>query len=222
MNESTYLTIFERKLVHHCAPTLAGVKPASLFICRDESIPHLGGMKCAGISAEDHERNFQHALRETRQMLEGKGVRIELLARRSSGALLYVYRPRAVTESLANADVAAFLRRYGYDPSSLSQCIEFLHRRICGTDLASRLSGACAFPHEIGLFLGYPLADVVGFIENNGENYLCMGCWKVYSAERDARESFCRFKQCTAELEKSFDQGIPLERLTACDATAAA
>lgn len=213
MDERTYLKLFERKLVHHCAPTFANLKPASLFVCRDESLPHLGTAACENVSAEEHERNLRFALRETRELLGQHGVRIELLARRASGALLYVYRPDAVKARLADREVAKFLRGYGYDTASLSRCIEFLHQRICGTDLASTLSGTCAFPHEIGLFLGYPLADVEGFIENGGENYLCMGCWKVYSRERDAQASFCRFKECTAELERRFDEGVPLERL---------
>ncbi len=31
------------------------------------------------------------------------------------------------------------------------------------------------FPHEMGLLLGYPVEDVVGFMENNGKNYLYSG-----------------------------------------------
>lgn len=215
MDAEAYLKVFERKLVHHCAPTLANVKPANLFTCRDESVPNLGGALCGTVSAEEHERNLQFALRETRERLYPHGVHIELLARRASGVLLCVYRPDAIRARLADPDVSAFLSRYGYDPASLSACIELLHRRICGTDLKSTLSASCAFPHEIGLFLGYPLEDVVGFIENGGENYLCTGCWKVYSRQRDAEESFCRFKESTAACEALFDSGVPIERLAA-------
>ncbi len=215
MDENAYLKVFERKLVHHCAPTLANIKPANLFVCRDESLPHLGAAS-GSVDAATHERNLQYALRETRERLYSHGVHIELLARRTSGVLLYAYRPDAIRIRLADPDVSAFLERYGYNPASLSDCIELLHKRICGTDLASTLSASCAFPHEIGLFLGYPLADVIGFIENNGENYLCSGCWKVYSQQRDAEESFCRFKESTAAFETLFDEGASLESLAAC------
>ena len=215
MNAQEYLKVFERKLVHHCAPTLANIKPANLFVCRDESIPNLGST-CGSVDAATHKRNLRYALGETRERLYPYGVHIELLARRTSGVLLYAYRPDAIRARLADPDVAAFLERYGYNPASLSDCIELLHKRICGTDLASTLSASCAFPHEIGLFLGYPLADVIGFIENNGENYLCSGCWKVYSQQRDAEESFCRFKESTAAFETLFDEGASLESLAAC------
>lgn len=215
MNAQEYLKVFERKLVHHCAPTLANVKPANLFVCRDESVPNLGPA-CGSVDAATHERNLRYALHETRERLYPYGVHIELLARRTSGVLLYAYRPDAIRARLADPDVSAFLERYGYNPASLSDCIELLHRRICGTDLKSTLSASCAFPHEIGLFLGYPLEDVVGFIENDGENYLCSGCWKVYSRQRDAEESFCRFKESTAAFEALFDEGVTLESLAAC------
>ena len=41
--------------------------------------------------------------------------------------------------------------------------------------LSNRLCLEHDFPHEIGIFLGYPLEDVVGFIENQGKNYTCSG-----------------------------------------------
>lgn len=50
------------------------------------------------------------------------------------------------------------------------------------------------FPHEIGLFLGYPLEDVQGFIENRAEGYKCVGCWKVYGDEEYAKQEFRAIK----------------------------
>ena len=48
----------------------------------------------------------------------------------------------------------------------------------CLARLIERLKDADEFPHEIGLFLGYPPEDVEGFIqEPNGQKYT--GIWKV-------------------------------------------
>ena len=145
------------------------------------------------------------------------GVRIEVLARRTSGALVYVYRPRLLTRAIQQEQVAAFLTAEGYDPSSLSACIEKLHKRICGTDLQSQMTGRCSFPHEIGFFLGYPYEDVIGFIDNEGENFLCSGCWKVYAKERDAQTCFCCYKNCTTMYQQLFDEGVSIECLAAVD-----
>lgn len=46
------------------------------------------------------------------------------------------------------------------------------------SDLKFRFQQGC--PHEIGIFLGIPLPDVLGFIENRGKNALAEGYWKVY------------------------------------------
>lgn len=186
---------FERKLVRHCSPTLAALKPANLFTCRDA----------------------HRALQTVRKKLVPCKVRIEVLAQRSAGELLYVYRPDLVMRDLANDKVSSFLSERGYDPTSLSRCILQLHRRICGTDLQSQLSGRCTFPHEIGFFLGYPYEDVVGFIENEGRGELACGCWKVYSQKRDAEASFCRYKSCTAMYQSLFNEGTPIEQLALLD-----
>ena len=202
-----YRILFERKLVHHSTPTLAALKPANMYVFRLD--------QPATCADDDTNRLFYDALQATRAKLAPLGVRIEVLARRKTGMLLYVYRPTMVKHILCQERVNAYLTNDGYDTSSLSACIERLHHRICGTDLQSRLSGTCTFPHEIGFFLGYPYDDVVGFIENNGENFLCCGCWKVYSQERDAQDCFCRYKDCTAHYETLYEEGATLESLAA-------
>ena len=57
-----------------------------------------------------------------------------------------------------------------------------------------------AFPHEIGLFLGYPPEDVEGFRLHRGRDYKLCGCWKVYSDVEGARQCFRRYDRCRAAL----------------------
>ena len=49
----------------------------------------------------------------------------------------------------------------------------------------------------MGLFLGYPTDDVVAFIEHEGRDYLCCGCWKVYSHPERAQACFASYRRCT-------------------------
>lgn len=196
------LRSLERKIVRHCTPTLAGLKPANLF-----TIP-------ARAARTECDARLLNACRER---LEPRGVRLEVLARRDTGALLFVYRPAALLDSIRQPEVASYLEQAGYDTESLGRCIEQLHHRICGTDFESALLGTCEFPHEIGFFLGYPFDDVVGFIEHGGQHSLCSGCWKVYANARDAQACFCRYKNCTALYKSLFDGGATLESLTAFD-----
>ena len=68
--------------------------------------------------------------------------------------------------------------------------------------------------NEIGIFLGYPLADVKGFIENAGKNSKCSGCWKVYCNECEAIKTFKKFEKCKKVYQKLWLQGRSIAKLT--------
>ncbi|MPN35997.1 hypothetical protein SDC9_183502 [bioreactor metagenome] len=69
------------------------------------------------------------------------------------------------------------------------------------------------FPHEIGLFLGYPLHDVVGFIENKGRNFTCSGYWKSYGDPETAQKCYERYRRCVSTYKRRFENGAPISRL---------
>ncbi|MCR5154354.1 MAG: DUF3793 family protein, partial [Lachnospiraceae bacterium] len=66
---------------------------------------------------------------------------------------------------------------------------------------------------EIGIFLGYPLEDVKGFIENKGKNYKTCGLWKVYKDENFAKGIFEKCRRCTSLYCKLKAEGNPLEKI---------
>ena len=70
------------------------------------------------------------------------------------------------------------------------------------------------FPHEIGVFLNYPLGDVIGFIENKGHNYKCKGCWKVYCNECETQKTFQRYQKCRNVYLRLWKQGRSVLQLT--------
>lgn len=70
------------------------------------------------------------------------------------------------------------------------------------------------FPHEIGLFLGYPPEDVQGFIEQKACNSKCTGYWKVYGDQKKAERIFDRYNKCTACFLANWQRGVSLEQLT--------
>ena len=88
---------------------------------------------------------------------------------------------------------------------TIDEKLSLLERRIsCGS-----------FPHEIGIFLGYPLDDVLGFIENKGENCLFCGFWKVYSEPERARRTFEKYVYCRSFLCNKIAGGLDLYRAMA-------
>ena len=88
--------------------------------------------------------------------------------------------------------------------ASLTDMLEYLR---------SRMQVKKSFPHEVGLFLGYPPADVRGFIENRGQDFACAGYWKVYSNEKEARKLFRRYSECSHAFCTSLEQGKAFQDL---------
>ena len=182
----------EDSLVEHCSPTLAGIKTASLY----RFLP------------EDPQQ-FAHQLKRWREWFALRGLRLTVLkgCRQRGDYLLYLFRPRALSRELARPDVCAFLTSLGYDVSG--GCDGVLRQ------LSARLCQRPEFPHEIGVVLGYPLEDVVGFIENGGKNYTCCGCWKSYGDPDEARRRFSSYRACTAAYKRSYASGVGVVQLTA-------
>ena len=80
--------------------------------------------------------------------------------------------------------------------------------------LKSRFATGEAFPHEIGVFLDYPLGDVIGFIENGGRNYKCSGCWKVYCDECESQKLFAMYQKCRDIYRRLYEEGRSVFQLT--------
>ena len=83
----------------------------------------------------------------------------------------------------------------------------------CITELIKRLEDNGEFPHEIGLFLGYPPEDVEGFIKNGAAGAKCVGTWKVYGDVETAQRRFAQYKKCTRLYRAAFKKNQSFDRL---------
>lgn len=173
----------ERELISYCAPTLAGLKTGSIF---NSSI--------AGIDCEVEIFNNKY---------NKKGIYASVLLKREYTALVYVYRKSRLARDLLEPECIGLMRNLGYC-TDCSLCIEHLKERLAYRD---------NFPHEIGLFLSYPIGDVIGFIENKGKNALFCGQWKVYCNVEQTKKKFCLYKKCTDVYSRLFNEGRGLDKL---------
>lgn len=175
----------EELIIQQASPTLAGLKTGSLFTCPFQS-----------------EGQIRADIEALNRRLAPKGVQLRILRLRRR-ALLYLYRPSRLRKDFAEDDAAEILSAYGYCAGDVEGCVERLEEKICRSG---------DFPHEIGLFLGYPAEDVSGFIE--GGACKCVGCWKVYGDADSAMRRFAQFRKCTEVYCSLYERGKSIERLT--------
>ena len=96
---------------------------------------------------------------------------------------------------LNESDVRKILVQLGYRGLSFPDMLAVFAGRY-----QACMNGFREFPHEMGLFLGYPPKDVTGFIENRGENCIFAGYWKVYDRPLEKRRLFQKFDQAKEAL----------------------
>ena len=180
---------FEAVLVRQCAPTLAGMKPGSIF-CFNHSPLEVSRQKVC----------------QWNKQLEPFGLTVQILLERpgSGSVIVFVYRHDRLEQMLSDDAYQSFLAEAGYERTNLDGLLE---------QLAYRLRTQPEFPHEIGVFLGYPLRDVTGFIENHGRNFTCCGFWKSYGDPAEMQVCFACYRRCIQTYVAMFEQGIPIERL---------
>lgn len=179
---------FEKSLIAHCSPTLASLKIANLFSYSFET-----------------EEELMDSVRYWNVQMEKSGICLRVLRKNNQKALIYVCRKLKLERRLKDAQIIKFLSAYGYMEMGFDSVIEHL---------MERLKISSEFPHEIGIFLGYPLEDVVGFIHNNGKNFQFSGMWKVYGDKETAEKRFRKYKKCTDIYLRLWNNGRSVRKLT--------
>ena len=177
----------EEMLISQCAGTMAGLKTGSLFPCLGET-----------------EAEILDSLQTFNARLEPKGVRLILLCYKNGRGLLYMYRPADLKRDLQAGLAHSILEARAYPTEDPERCVDCL---------AGRLRTQKEFPHEVGLFLGYPPEDVDGFIRFGAKGAKCVGTWKVYGDEAAAKRRFALYKKCTEVYGKSYRQFGSFDRL---------
>ena len=152
----------EDLIIKHCSPTLAGLKTANLFTC-------------VYAQKQDVERYTQ----EFNRRFSHKGVKMQPLGYGKKRALIYVFRPTQLEKDLSDPQARSILASMGYKSFDSKSCLN---------RLKSRVKKCPEFPHEIGLFLGYPPEDVRGFfIRETAVNAAVVGRFTVMKKKPGAR-----------------------------------
>lgn len=177
----------EKIIAYYCGPALAGIKPANIVACHKDKI--------SDIHKKIDELNYQ---------MNKRDIYFEIVCECEKRVLLMVYRKKILQAALSNYDVQEFLKSYAYpENADVNVYMDILKQRLAEDE----------FPHEIGIFLGYPLHDIYGFINHKNEGCVLTGEWKVYENPEQAQRMFERFSKCRAAIARRMEQGLSLEQV---------
>lgn len=178
----------EYLLLYHCAPTLYKKKAAGMF------------------SLSGTEKISLPFITDTYlRLVNPLDLKITFLCNCKKRVLVYVYNENLLTDILNAPPTLDFLKKYGYENcKNTDDYINFLKTRIANSE---------NFPHEIGIFLGYPLYDVQKFISTGGRNFIYSGDWKVYHDKSGAIKKFNSYKKCRYDICQKLNSGLTADEI---------
>lgn len=174
-------------LAYYCMPTLVHIKPSNLIQINKKKIKHT-----------------EQLILIIEKYVKAYGCSCCALYENDVNVSLLVYNNQILDNVLCDVDIEQYLTECGYRITedrinntfnTWKQRYAVYYEYRCGnfsTTCSKYEINECipAFPHEIGLLLGYPLEDVKAFIRNHGMNYILCGYWKVYHDKETAVRIF--------------------------------
>lgn len=171
----------ETQLALQCAPLITGLKISNLLI----------------VSKSDE--------RLVRAILKRTGISFYRLLTAGEKMMFLLFRRNQLEAYLKKPEVKQVFLSEKYQDFALGNILRSFQKRY-----EDYMNGGKQFPHEMGLLLGYPVEDVTGFIENDGENFLYSGYWKVYENMPEKVKLFDRFEHAKETLIQLLSNGLSI------------
>ncbi len=176
------------------AEILAGSKPANLANLTNR--PHPCGQNL-----------YRLWQRHGDALLACSGLAARILVDRGSSLLLMLYDPTLLAKRLSLPASKAMLRRAGYDVTGGTATLL--------DQLEQRCHNQAGFPHEIGIFIGYPLKDVAAFLGWVKLPFTAQGPWKIYGRAEKSLALAEEHRRCRHHMLCRLQRGCsPRECLT--------
>lgn len=174
----------ETQLALQCAPLIVGLRLSNLILISNNHLPRI------------------------QTLLKRSGISSFILYTCRDKSVVFLYHIRELEAYLAEDRVRDFLNDYGYPVGNMKSILSRFRSRYRAY---RREEGA--FPHEIGVLLGYPLEDVIGFIVNRGQNPLYTGYWKVYKDTGVKKMLFRMFELARETLVVLVGNGVEMQEI---------
>ena len=174
----------DTQLALQCAPLITGIKIANLLIVQDANE------------------------RLVRMVLQRSGISFYRLLQYKHKTTFLLFRRQQLESYLAQREVQSVLKQQGYEDFTMGNLLRTFSMRY----QECRKNGE-EFPHEMGIFLGYPVEDVTGFIEQKGQNFLYSGYWKVYQDVEQKQALFQKYELAKDLLIKLVSDGTDIREI---------
>jgi hypothetical protein len=139
------------------AEVLSGTKPANMIRVPNQRLP------CG-------RRMYRLWQKFGADLLQDLPLSVMPVQTEKDSVLLLIYRSDLLERRLRGKTMQAFLARHGYPrPLTLEKTLQHLKN-----------SFKEGIPHEVGMFLGYPLKDVKGFMGQGAGPSQGRGMWRIY------------------------------------------
>lgn len=169
----------ETQLALQCAPLITGIKISNLLIIPKENEKYV------------------------RAILKSTPITFYRLLTTEEKTTFLLFRRSQLEHFLEKTEVREFFLLKGYRTEKLGVILSHFSQRY-----RAYMNGCPGFPHEMGLLLGYPVEDVLGFIENEGKNYLYAGYWKVYADMAEKIRLFKSYESARETLLQMISSGV--------------
>lgn len=167
-------------LMLESSEVLGGVKPANLVSLVNRTRP------CG--------RNLYQLWQSHHNELSTRlaNVSFKVLQTKERALLLFCYNMDQLEAHLDHPGIRVLLKKAGYDTKLSSESLL--------TELCHRFEITSVFPHEIGLFIGYPAKDVAAFMGLVKLPFACQGPWKIYGNPAQSLNLADQHRDCRQKM----------------------
>ena len=162
----------EKFLIYNASLVISGVKPSATITIK-----------------KGNENLYDKWIKYGISFLKEIDIQYINLRECSNALIILIYSEEKLSNYIFKEENKRFLRQLGYsEENDMREYLEILKRRYKEFNC----------PHELGIFLGFPLNDVKYFMNCKDKKCLSCGYWLVYNNLQEAQEIFSKYDKVKA------------------------
>lgn len=164
--------------------------------------PVIGGLKPSStITLSYDKKEYSIWSNYKKEFLEILKLKEIVLRKGTKAEIILIYNEENLLNCINKKDNREFLNKLGYDLTlTLEENLDILVYRY----------EKYHCPHELGVFLGIPIEDVIDFMECSDKKCLMCGYWKVFNNYNNAKDIFNKYDISKNIMIKSIEENKAL------------